>query len=318
ALMYAGGVSLIFASAYLNNPSSMFGHTFLRMERSAVKDDARLLDHTLNFSAETDETSGVLFAFRGLFGLYPGKYSAAPYYYKVQEYGNIEFRDLWEYRLALSSGEVAALVAHSWEMGRAVFPYYFLSKNCSYQLMPALEAAVPRLELMPGSPPVVGPVDTLLATLAVPGLLKERVYRPSHATLLRQRRAMLSADERRAAWAYAAGRPEEGDGLSAPFPGPRRALVLDAAQDLILYRHGFRPDAPEAVRGLERPVLVRRGRLSAEPTPVAQPEWAAPPEEGHLRRRLTAGAGGRRGGAFGEVAWRPGLHAFADRSRGYL
>ena len=317
-LMDAGGVSLIFASAYLNNPSSMFGHTFLRMERSALKDDARLLDHTLNFAAETEETSGVLFAFRGLFGLYPGKYSAAPYYYKVQEYGNIEFRDLWEYRLALSTAEVEALVAHAWEMGRAVFPYYFLSKNCSYQLMPALEAAAPRLELMPGSPPVVGPVDTLLAVLGSPDLLKERVYRPSHATILRQRRAMLSPRERRAAWAYAAGRPEEGDRLSAGFPGPRTALTLDAAQDLILYRHGFRPDPPQAVRDLERPVLLRRGRVAEDPPAVPHPSWAFPPEDGHLRRRLTFGAGARRGGAFGELGWRPGLHGFADRSRGYL
>ncbi|TPW20295.1 MAG: hypothetical protein FD126_1832, partial [Elusimicrobia bacterium] len=150
-LLAADGVALVFASAYMNNPSSMFGHTFLRLERRGPD---RLLDNSLNFAAETAETSGVAFAYRGLMGLYPGKYTAMPYYMKVQEYGGIENRDLWEYRLDLSSAEVARLAAHAWELGFAEFPYYFLSKNCSYQLMPALEAAAPRLTLF-GEPPIV-------------------------------------------------------------------------------------------------------------------------------------------------------------------
>ena len=64
-LLAAEGVALVFASAYMNNPSSMFGHTFLRLERAGPD---RLLDNSLNFAAETGETSGVLFAVRGLGG----------------------------------------------------------------------------------------------------------------------------------------------------------------------------------------------------------------------------------------------------------
>ncbi|MBI3300171.1 MAG: DUF4105 domain-containing protein [Elusimicrobia bacterium] len=317
-LMDAENVTLVFASAYLNNPSSMFGHTFLRMERRGIGDGERLLDNTLNFAAETAETSGVLFAFRGLTGLYPGKYSASPFYMKAQEYGNIEFRDLWEYRLALSPAEVERLVAHAWEMGEADFPYFFFSKNCSYQLMPALEAAAPRLTLMPGSPPLVGPVDTVLEVVETPGLVRAVVYRPSHATTLRSRRTLLTRAERKAAKAFARGRVEAADAALERLPPERRALVLDAAQDLVLYEHGFSPDAPPEVRALERPILVRRGRLDAPGLDAPRPAWAAPPEEAHRRRRLMLGAGVRRGGVFNELAWRPGLHAFADRSRGYL
>jgi hypothetical protein len=315
SLMKAEGVALVFASAYMNNPSSMFGHTFLRVERAG---EDRLLDATLNFAAETGDQSGLLFAVKGLAGLYPGKYTAAPYYMKVAEYGNIEFRDLWEYRLDLSDDEVRSLVEHAWELGQAVFPYYFFSKNCSYQLMPALEAAVPRLTLFPGSPPVVSPVETLLAAVETEGLVRERVYRMSHATRLRQRRSSMSRPERRAAAAYAGGEPERGDALSGGMPSARRAVVLDAAQELVLYRHGFNPEISQAVRKLERPILIRRGRLEADSTEPERPAWAAGPEEGHLRRRLVAGGGVRRGGGFAEIGWRPGLHAFEDRTRGYL
>ncbi len=315
SLMDAKSVSLVFASAYLNNPSSMFGHTFLRLERSG---EDRLLDNTLNFAADTNDTNGFFFAVKGLLGLYPGKYTAMPYYMKVQEYNDVENRDLWEYRLLLSTGEVPSLVAHAWEMGQAVFPYYFFSKNCSYQLMPALEAAVPRLSLMPGSPPIVGPIDTLLAVVDTPGLVQEAVYRPSHATVMGQRRALLTAPERRAAWAYAQGHAEEGDSRSDALPAERRAMVLDAAADYLLYKEGFSPDVPPAIREKERAILVRRGKVDAQTKDLPRPSWAFPPEAGHLRHRLGLGGGVERGAGFADLSWRPGLHDLLDRPQGFV
>jgi hypothetical protein len=314
ALLGLKSATLVFASAYMSNPSSMFGHTFLRLGRGQ---DDPLRDNTLNFAAETGEDGALAFTAKGLLGLYPGRYTAMPYHMKVQEYAHIESRDLWEYPLALSPEELERLADHAWEMGRSTFPYYFFSKNCSYQLMPALEAAAPRLTLMPGTPAIVGPVDTLLAVTSAPGLAGEARYRPSHATTLRARRALLSSSERRAAKAFADGRPEEGERLW-PADAGRRALVLDAAQDLVLYRHGFSPEVAESVRLVEREILVRRARLSDPPREPARPWWAVPPEQGHSRRRLSVGAGARRGGGFAELAWRPGYHDWTDRPRGFV
>jgi hypothetical protein len=316
-LMDAGSVSLIFASSFLDNPSSMFGHTFLRLERRGTGSDP-LRDNTLNFGADTGADGGARFAAKGLLGLYPGTYTVMPYYMKIQVYNNIDNRDLWEYKLALSSAEVDRLAAHAWEMGQAEFPYYFFSKNCSYQLMPALEAAAPRLSLMPGSPAIVGPVDTLLAVREAPELVSAVAYRPSHATVMNSRRAQLSGPERRAAEAYAAGRVEQGDALSAGMSDDRRALLLDAAEDYILYKKGYAPDVPESVRSLERPILVRRARIAAVPPEPPPPSWAAPPEEGHLRHRLMVGGGFSKGDSFVELSWRPGYHDLLDRPRGYL
>ncbi len=315
-LMDAGSVSLIFASAYMDNPSSMFGHTFLRLERRATGGDA-LRDNTLNFSAETGADGGMMFAVKGLLGRYPGRYTVMPYYMKIAEYNDMENRDLWEYSLALSSAEVDRLAAHAWELGQATFPYYFFSKNCSYQLMPTLEAAAPRLDLMEGSPAIVGPADTLDAVRETPGLAPAGVYRPSHATVMTQRRKRMTAAERRAAEAYAAGRYDEGDRLSAAMPSARRALVLDSASDNLLYKRGFSPDVPPEVREQERAILVRRSKVPDAPLEVAPPAWAAPPDEGHRRHRLTAGEGAYHGGSFTELSWRPGYHDLLDRPRGY-
>ena len=316
-LMDPGAVSLIFAAAYLNNPASMFGHTFLRLERRKVGEGQRLLDNTLNFAAETGDDGGMLFAVKGLFGLYPGQYTVQPYYMMVQQYNNIESRDLWEYRLALTPAEVDALARHAWEMGAAIFPYYFFSKNCSYQLMPALEAVLPGRTLMPGSPAVVAPLETVKTVLAQPGLVAAVSYRPSHATSMSQRRGLMSRAERRAAEAYMKGRPEDGDRLSAGMTPERRALILDSAQDYILYKEGYSPDASEAVRERERPILTRRSKLDVAPVEPPPPSWAAPPDEGHARRRLQAGGGFRNGGSFIELAWRPGYHDLLDRPAGF-
>ncbi|UPT75823.1 MAG: DUF4105 domain-containing protein [Elusimicrobiota bacterium] len=316
-LMDPGAVSLIFASSYVNNPSSMFGHTFLRLERRKAGDQ-RLLDNTLNFAAETGDDGGALFAVKGLGGMYPGKYTVQPYYMMVQQYNNIESRDLWEYRLALTPAEVDLLAMHAWEMGQATFPYYFLSKNCSYQLMPALEAVLPARTLMPGSPPVVGPVDTVHAVLRSPGLVAAVNFRPSHSTTMRARRGLLTPAERRAADAYRRGRPEEGDRLAEGLAADRRALILDAAHDYVLYKESYSPDVDEKVRALERPILLRRAKLDAATVEPPPPPWAAPPDEGHLRRRLHLGAGGRNGGSFVELAWRPGYHSLLDRQHGYV
>ena len=316
-LMDASSVTLIFASAYLSNPSSMFGHTFLRLGRSGTGPDQVLRDNTLNFAATTGSDGGVLFAVKGLLGLYPGEYTVMPYYMKIQEYNNIDNRDLWEYSLALSSAEVDRLAAHAWEMGQAQFPYYFFSKNCSYQLMPALEAAAPRLTLMPGSPAIVGPVDTLLAITRTPGLVSGIRYRPSHASAMTSRRKQLTKPERRAAEAYMTGKVDKGDALSAGMPSARRALVLDAAEDYVLYKKGYSPDVPDEVRALERPILIRRARIADVTPDPPPPSWAFPPEEGHLRHRFVLGEGAYNGGSFTELAWRPGYHDLLDRPHGF-
>ncbi|MDE1976905.1 MAG: DUF4105 domain-containing protein, partial [Elusimicrobia bacterium] len=76
----AGSVSVVFASAYLDNPSSMYGHTFLLVRHAGRPAGERLLDYAVNYAARADTNNGALFAIDGLTGVFPGRYSAMPYY----------------------------------------------------------------------------------------------------------------------------------------------------------------------------------------------------------------------------------------------
>ena len=107
----------------------MFGHTFLRLDGENQDEDARLLAYTINYAADVNPADNELFyAYRGLFGGYPGVISVQPYYDKVKEYSDFENRDIWEYVLNLTPDETAQLVRHVWEIQPIRFDYFFIGK----------------------------------------------------------------------------------------------------------------------------------------------------------------------------------------------
>ena len=97
-------ITLIFASAFMNNPASMFGHTLLRVDQKDQTEHTRILAYTINYAADVPPDPGLMYAVYGIGGGYRGYFSTVPYYLKVQEYGDIENRDLWEYRLNFKIG----------------------------------------------------------------------------------------------------------------------------------------------------------------------------------------------------------------------
>lgn len=309
------GVSLVFATAYLNNPASMFGHTFLRLHRRGAGADP-LLDYTANFAAVTGETSGLIFAVKGLLGGYPGKFSTHPYYMKIQQYSNMENRDLWEYDLALSTVQVRRLLDHLWEMGPTYFHYFFLTENCSYQLLPLLEVADPGLSLSDGFSWKAIPVDTLRRVLAAPGFVAARRGRPAQLKYILARRALLTPPERR--WAERASRPGPPPNAES-FPLDRRALLWDSAYDYYRLRHKFRRYGSPAQEAMERQLLLERSRVAVSGPDVSSAALAAlePPEVGHPTGRLGLGTGRGAGQGFEELELRTSLHDLTDPSPGF-
>ncbi|HLO24916.1 MAG TPA: DUF4105 domain-containing protein, partial [Geobacteraceae bacterium] len=77
---------LVFPSAYINSPASMFGHTLLRIDSS---NKSSLISYAANYAAATTDTNGFLYAYKGIFGGYKGYYSMMPYYEKVKEYNDL-------------------------------------------------------------------------------------------------------------------------------------------------------------------------------------------------------------------------------------
>ena len=313
AALDADSVTLVFADAFINNPASMYGHTFLRLRRK--EGGPGLLDYTINFAGNPDTDNGVLYAVKGVFGLFPGTYSTEPYYMKLQEYSNIESRDLWEYDLALSSEAVAQLVRHAWEMGGASFPYYFFSENCSYQLLTLLDAAQPGLDLAERFGFGTIPGNTVRAVLDRSGLVAARRFRPSHVHELVARRAVLTPPEASLAGRAARFDPAAAAALSA-LPPERQAAVLDSAYDFLRYREGFSDLPKPALAAFERSLLVSRGKLGQPPSAV-KPVEPPPLEAGHATTRWGLGSGASLRGGFQELQWRAALHDLPADARGY-
>jgi hypothetical protein len=322
ARIHPRSVTLVFSSYYLNNPASAFGHTFLRLN----KDDAaragkewELLDYGIDYSATVDTGNAVLYALRGLLGSFKGEFRNVAYYYKVREYADSESRDLWEYDLALTPGEVAMLSGHLWELGATYFDYWYLDENCSYHILGALEAAAPRLSLLEHvGRYVVVPADTVKALFANPGLVRGVSYRPSIRTQFVSRLARLDAAGQDAVEALAAS-------PAAPLPPslgkPGEAAVLDAALDHLDLRFGRDlavGKAPEAARARQT-LLERRSALAIVSPPLdLPPPPRRAPELGHASARMAAGGGySTKEGGLVLLDVRLALHDLGDPADGY-
>ncbi|MGA1932011.1 DUF4105 domain-containing protein [Arcobacter sp. YIC-464] len=167
--------TLIFPASHINSPASMYGHTFLRL---SADENTPLLGNAVNYAAQTDETNGLIFAYKGLFGGYKGKYSILPYYEKIKEYSNLEQRDIWEYKLDLTLEEVEKIALHSYELKDSYSFYYFFLENCSYNLLWLLEVAKEDLNLINHFSLKAVPLDTV-KILKNYNLIKESNYRHS-------------------------------------------------------------------------------------------------------------------------------------------
>lgn len=316
------GVTLVFSSFYLNNPASSFGHTLLRLDKAPEARSGKhfeLLDYGVDYAATIDSSNAIVYAFKGLFGLFKGEFKYYAYYYKVRQYGDYESRDLWEYDLDLAPAEVALLGAHVWEMGGSWLRYWYLDENCAYHVLSVLESAAPRLRLVEhlGSLAVL-PSDTVRALFAQPGLVRQVHYRPSVRTQFEARVAGLDGDGRAAADHLV---HDPATPMPAGASSAQQAAILDAALDLVDLRH-FREllegTNPRAAR-LRQALLVRRAELGVPSAPldVALPEHHRV-ETGHssIRAGLGGGAVDGAGGAV-DLDLRLALHGLDDPPRGY-
>jgi hypothetical protein len=309
-------VTLIFPSAYMNNPASMFGHTLLRIDQ--IDQSERILDYTVSYAAKVTTDNSMLYVFFGLFGGFNGNFSTIPYYIQVQKYSNLENRDIWEYKLTLTNEQIERMLMHAWELGNTYFTYYFFSKNCSYELLPLLEVADPSLSLTDSFQYWTIPADTLRKIVAQPGLVKEIVYRPSRSTQVRQKRALLSETEsalfsditREAA-------NIELDRLSS-LPMERQALLLDIAYDYTRYQSVADDADSAAIKKKQRLLLERRSRLKVHPEEVTFVPTTSPPENGHETARIGVGLGWREGEPFEALTIRPAYHDLLDDETGYI
>ena len=305
---------MIFPAAYLNSPSSMFGHTLLRIDQADVQSNkTALLSYAINFGAYIEGSdNSILYAWKGLAGGYPGLFALVPYQEKLSEYRSLENRDLWEYRLNLTPEETQRMVEHVWELKQIQFDYFFFDENCSYRLLELLQVARPGLQLTTQFPLTAIPTDTVKAVKEA-GLVESIEYRPSRERELLDRAKALDPEEQQWVLQVSADQKQLQNPDFKALPGARQALIIDAAYRLERYRaNGLERDTDRSQRSFE---LLRA--INQNPAPQLHVEKPELPENGHQSRTWQVGVGSRDDKAFGEYGLRMAYHDLNDNAPGF-
>ncbi len=189
----AQSVSLIYASGYLGNPASMYGHVFLKFNGAGKSE---LLDNTFNYGARYPKDEHPLaYIVNGIFGGYDGYFANQKYHHQTLTYTSTELRDLWEYRLSFTPEEVVFLLKHLWELEQVPMTYYFFKQNCAYQIAYLL-SMLSEVSYLPDYKGWVMPFDIIMVMEAEDESRIEAVtFHPSRQEELYRRYAQLSADE---------------------------------------------------------------------------------------------------------------------------
>ncbi|HKY10177.1 MAG TPA: DUF4105 domain-containing protein [Candidatus Binatia bacterium] len=309
-------LTLIFPSAFLNNPASSFGHLLLRVDQKGQTESTKILAYTINYAAEMPPDVGVEYVYLGVFGGYTGYFSTMPYYLKAKEYGDFENRDIWEYRLNLTAEQIHRVLLHAWEMGNASFDYFFFKENCAYHILALLDLADPGLHLADRFLFYTFPSDGVRAIAETPNLIEDAVFRPSRRTRIVRGREGLSADEREWLQNIVKDPNVVRSETFARLNPDRRAAVLDVASDYFLYKAAGETD-PAPFEAQNSVVLLARSQLKVPAPAAAYRPFSGPPDQGHNVLRAGIGAGWRDGELFSEANFRLAFHDLLDPEYGY-
>ena len=305
------GVTLLFTDAYMNNPSSLFGHTLIRIDTK--RKGSQMLAHGANYGAFTGENPGPLYALFGLTGRYFGGFTVKPYYDIINTYNNIENRDIWELNLDFSKEELEFFVAHLWEIGQTQSRYYFFTKNCSYMLLEMLDAVRPSLKLASKFPVQVIPLDSFKAVFRSKNLVKDINYRPSRQKQIITAVADMNDVQKKA---YFKGLKEKKYELPENLSEDEKSDVLGTAYQFVQYQYVAKKLELADYRKQSFDILRQRSKLKT--TKEEKKIQGKSPLESHESMRLTAGIGAKNGNVFEEIAYRPAYHSLTDNDFGLL
>ena len=308
-------LSLVFATGYLSNPASFFGHILLKFntQRSAVS--SALLDRSVNFGADVPaHENGFKYVFNGLFGGYRASFSHHQFYTFNHAYAENELRDLWEYVLDLKDDEVDQLLAHSWELLGRKYVYYFLNENCAYHMAGLLNLVIeqPLLPALPWSlPSALFEKIAAVQRNGVP-LVKQVRRIPSRQSRFHDGFLALDAQAQAVAGKLVDNEVNLADADYAMLPEPRKIAVTDTLLDYYEYRI-VTDRQSVALQSAKQEVLIERAGLRAVDLSAGgnaeTPSQPAAPHEGTLPFLFRAGpVHNSQFGSGMELQLRPGDH----------
>ena len=309
-------VTLIFPAYHLNSPSSMFGHTLLRLDKSKSENSSDWLSMAVNFGANvSNQDNSLFFAFKGLSGGYPGFFIVEPYFNKIKEYNQKEKRDIWEYPLNLSPEETNRMVEHLWELKNIEFDYYFFDENCSYRLLELLEVARPGIDLTSEYGLSVIPVDTIRSIKAA-GLIESSFYRPSQVTVLENLVEQIPPKYQKYIRSLSADTAILKTAEFKKISEADKKLIINTAYKYLRYlTTGEERDEKSAATSYQ--LLSALSELSAKDA-GALPTQPSHPENGHNSKRVSVSLGKENKNQYAELGMRLAFHSFEDNQEGFL
>lgn len=309
-------VTLVFPSAHMNGPSSMFGHTLLRFDPPNVAEDSLWLSWAVSFGAITtnEDAGSILYVWKGLAGGFPGKFIMMPYYRKLQEYSRLENRDIWEYKLNLSPEQTAFISSHIWELQNIRFDYFFFDENCSFRLLELLELTDPDLNLTNRFPVAAIPIDTVRAILDS-GLVETVNYRPSNQTMLQHFLAPLNETEQALVYDMAQDPSLMQSDAMTGLSEQRQARIIQSSYKYLRYEVNSTQRSPETAKSS---LALLEGLNKLPPLMISSPLEPTKPEYGHNSSMMALGGGHQKSlGNYVELQGRMTYHDLLDNNDGF-
>ena len=293
-LAHVKSVSFVFASAYMGNPASIYGHILLKINSEGDVFSHSLLSPTFNFGAMVDGSDNpVSYALKGLFGGYTGRFSDERFYNYNHIYGETELRDLWEYELNLDDAQRRRIIYHAWEMLQAVdFDYFFSLDNCAYRLAGLVEMAWDEKQINPSFGLWSIPVNVFYRINAIenngaPLVTSVRLI-PSRQRRLLQKVALLTPSQKNWLLKITTDFEQIHNPDFGKFSETDQAHILDALIDYNQYQ--LAEEEPALASEQKQQLLLIRSKLPILPESKEGYASPAPPTEGTPPARFRIGS----------------------------
>lgn len=314
-------ISLIYATGYLGNPASFYGHILLKLDASVIG-ATPLEDQSINFGAIVPPNENmVAYTIKGLVGSYEAGFTHREYFYHTHNYGENDLRDMWEYSLNLSQGERELLTGHAWELLGKKYRYYFFNRNCAFHMAELLEL-ISGVEVVPDFPLWAIPQNVIqnLGEMYREGepLLKEVTYLPSRQSRFYQKYMKLNALERKAFNDFAVGIQRLGNDKLSEFDDQAKKRILQTIIDYSQYTSISNPESDSEASRLYQEALKLMFTLP-EGNAFDSMFLMDPPHEGRrpsrLYTRTSQGSGNNDSNLY--VGIRPAYYDVLDTDSGH-
>lgn len=321
AQQQASSISVVFATGYLGNPASYYGHLLLKINSPLESKTTSLENTAINFGANVPANENMLiYIGKGIFGGYDSSFTHQQYFYHSHNYGESELRDLWEYELDLPRDALELLIAHLWELMGADYTYYFFNRNCAYRMGELLELIIDE-PLVAAWRPWETPQAIMqrLGDVSYGGkpLVKQIRYHPSRQSKLYQRYQHLSSLERKLVHDIVSGKNTL-DGMPlASLDQSRQHAVVDTLMDYYQFVRDEKAGDKDPNNERYRRVLAKRYLLPPGDSSVL----FGSPNRPHLGRKpsyLSVGVGSNdQSGEHLEIHLRPAYYDALDAGFGH-